>query len=132
MGYKCAKVIMRKIFVVFAVIASIFAAGAAEFLSNELSIKAEANCIVASSGIVIRQNTVVFCREIKAELYLYTNGTFKLITGDEALKGTYNIEDGVNLVLSAEGYRDTYGKIYFNGAIVSRVELGERRYYPGR
>ena len=83
-----------------------------------------------AQGVVVRQNTHLKCSAAGAELYLYTNGNFKLISRDEALSGSYSIEDGENLVLNASGYRTTYGKIYFKGSAVVRVVLGERTYFP--
>ena len=83
-----------------------------------------------TQNVVVRQNTKLKCNSADATLYLYTNGRFKLISGDEALSGNYSIEDRENLVLRAEGYRDTYGKIYFSGRSVSRVVLGEHTYFP--
>lgn len=88
-------------------------------------------CIsVEVQGVVIRQNAHLKCNEVESELYLYTNGKFKLINRDDALIGTYTIEDGENIALNADGYRTTYGKIYFKGSVVSRVVLGERTYFP--
>lgn len=99
--------------------------------STSESITSVESCTsVAAQGVVIRQNAHLKCNAAGAELYLYTNGKFKLISRDEALSGTYTIEDGENLVLDADGYRTTYGKIYFKGSAVSRVVLGERTYYP--
>lgn len=83
-----------------------------------------------AQGVVVRNNSHLRCNQIGAELYLYTNGSFKIISGDEALCGNYTIEDGENLVLNANGFRSTYGKIYFKGAVVSKVVLGDRTYYP--
>lgn len=81
-------------------------------------------------GVVIRQNAHLKCNAVGTELYLYTNGKFKLINRDDALSGTYTIEDGENIAFNADGYRTTYGKIYFKGSVVSKVVLGERTYIP--
>ena len=92
---------------------------------------AESTAVVMAQGVVVRKTTHLKCNATGAELYLYTDGSFKLISGDEALKGSYTIEDGVNLVLNASGYRTTYGKIYFFNALkVSKVVLGDRTYFP--
>lgn len=91
---------------------------------------AESTAVVMTQDVAVRKNAHLKCNAAGAELYLYTNGSFKLISRDEALKGSYTIEDGVNLVLNASGYRTTYGKIYFRGLEVSKVVLGDRTYFP--
>ena len=91
---------------------------------------------IAAQGVVVRQNAHLRCSDdATVELYLYTNGKFKLLLGSTGLSGTYTIEDGENLVLDT-GYSRTYAKIYFRGVSVSRVEIVEagRKYllYPVR
>lgn len=126
MGYKCAVRIMKRLLVILIAFAPIFVASAANVLSYELSTPTRTN-VESPHQVTLRYNTKLRCG--KKELYLYKNRTFKLISGTDAIKGTFNIEDGENLVLSWGFFESMNGKIYFKGGEVLRVVLGEETFW---
>lgn len=131
MGYKCAKENMKKFLFMLVAFVAIFTRGTANQTSSKLNGKTEADIVMESSlqNIVVRQNAKLSCPKAKKELYLYKSGEFKLISGSEAIRGTYSIEDGENIVLNWGYCQSMYGKIYFKGAAVSRVVLGDETYF---
>lgn len=122
---------MKRFLLIFVAFVAIFTIGAANKTSYKLNGKTAADIVMESSlqNVVVRQNAKLSCPKAKKELYLYKSGEFKLISGSEAIRGTYSIEDRENIVLNWGFCQSMYGKIYFRGAAVSRVILGDETYF---
>ncbi len=83
-------------------------------------------------NVVFRTTVKVINRDIDERIYLYTNGTFKIIPSNGiAITGTYTIEDGTNLLIKPDnGAPAMYLTItYYRGKVTS-IKYRDIRYLP--